>query len=76
VYSAEARRLHIEGEVLVSVMFTADGTVKVLGVVKGLGHGLDEAATDAARGVRFVPAKRDGQRVDFPAVLHIVFALS
>jgi TonB family protein len=76
MYTAEARQLKIEGEVLLNVVFTADGHIRVLNVVRGLGHGLDEAAQRAAQGIRFSPAKRDGQAVDSTAILHIIFQLS
>ena len=76
VYTAEARKLHVEGEVLLQVMFTASGQVKVLRVLRGLGHGLDEAAMRAAEKIRFSPAQREGQPVDSTATLHIVFQLS
>jgi TonB family protein len=75
-YSAEARQLKVEGEVLLNVVFTADGQIHVLKVVRGLGHGLDEAAQRAAQGVKFTPATRDGHPVDSTATLHIVFQLS
>lgn len=76
VYTAEARQLHVEGEVLLQVMFTATGQVRVLRVMHGLGHGLDEAATRAAEKIRFAPASREGRPVDSTATLHIVFQLS
>ena len=76
VYTAEARQLHIEGEVLLKVMFAASGEAHVLGVVRGLGHGLDEAAIAAASKIRFRPAQRDGQAVDSTAVLHVIFQLA
>jgi TonB family protein len=76
VYTAEARQLKLEGEVLLNVVFTADGHVQVLNVVRGLGHGLDEAAQRAAQGIRFTPATRDGHAVDSTALLHIIFQLS
>jgi TonB family protein len=76
VYTDEAKKLHIEGEVLVEVMFTAKGTVRVLRVIRGLGHGLDEAAISAAERIRYKPAQRDGQAVDSNATLHIVFQLA
>ena len=76
VYTAEARQLHIEGEVLLKVMFAASGEAHVLGVVRGLGHGLDEAALAAASKIRFRPAQRDGQAVDSTAVLHVIFQLA
>ena len=75
-YTAEARRLHVEGEVLLQVMFTATGQVKVLRVLHGLGHGLDEAAMQAAERIRFSPAQLEGRPVDSTATLHIVFQLS
>jgi len=75
-YTEEARRLKVEGEVLVKVVFTATGEVRVLNVIRGLGHGLDESAVKAAQNVRFNPALRNGQPVDSTATLHIVFQLS
>ncbi len=76
VYTEEARNLKLEGEVLLDVVFPASGSVRVLRVLQGLGHGLDEAAQNAARQIRFEPALRDDQPVDFPAVIHIVFQLA
>jgi TonB family protein len=75
-YTDEARRLGIEGEVLVDVVFLGSGQVKVEKVAKGLGHGLDEAAIRAAEQIRFRPAMQDGHAVDFPATVHIVFQLA
>ncbi len=75
-YTSEARRLRVEGEVLLQVMFAATGEVRVLRVLRGLGHGLDEAAVRAAEKIRFSPAQRDGQPVDSTATLHVVFQLS
>jgi TonB family protein len=45
-------------------------------VLSGLGHGLDESATHAAQQIKFKPAKRDGQPVDFPARVRIEFRLA
>ena len=76
VYSEEARRLGLEGEVLIEVVFPASGAVRVVHVTKGLGHGLDEAAIRAAQQIRFKPALQQGRAVDFPATVHIVFQLA
>jgi TonB family protein len=76
VYTQEARKLRIEGEVLLDVMFAASGDIRVVRIVRGLGHGLDEAAQQAAQRIRFNPAKKDGQPTDSEAVVHIVFALA
>jgi TonB family protein len=75
-YTDEARKLKIEGEALVKILFTAGGEVRVLEVIKGLGHGLDESATRAAQQIRFKPALRDGQPVDSTATVHILFQLA
>lgn len=75
-YTEEARHLHVEGEVLLEVTFESTGTLRVLRVVRGLGHGLDESAIRAAEQIRFKPALRDGQPADSTAVLHIVFQLA
>jgi TonB family protein len=76
VYTVEARSLKLEGEVLLEVMFSANGTLHVNRVVRGLGHGLDEAAIAAANKMRFKPAQRMGQPVDSTAVVHVLFQLA
>lgn len=75
-YTDEARRLRIEGEVLVEVLFRASGEAHVLRTIQGLGHGLDESAIAAANAIRFRPAKRGDAAVDSTAVVHIVFQLA
>lgn len=75
-YTPEARSLHIEGEVLLEVVFESTGKLRVVRVVRGLGHGLDEAAVQAAEQIKFKPAQREGQPADSSATLHIVFQLT
>jgi TonB family protein len=76
VYTEEARQLKMEGEVLLEVMFGVNGQLKVNRVVRGLGHGLDEAAVAAANKMRFKPALRNGQPVDSTAIVHVFFQLA
>ena len=76
VYTDEARSLKLEGEVLLEVSFAANGTLHVNRVVRGLGHGLDEAAIAAANKIRFKPAMRAGQAVDSTAVVHVTFQMA
>ncbi len=76
VYTEEARALKLEGEVLLEVSFSANGTLHVNRVVRGLGHGLDEAAVTAASRMRFKPALRYGTPVDSTAVVHVTFQLA
>jgi TonB family protein len=76
LYTEEARKRGIEGEVLLEVVFQASAQVRVVRVVRSLGHGLDEAAIQAARQIRFRPAQRDGNPVDTTAILDIVFEIT
>jgi TonB family protein len=75
-YTQEARNLRLEGEVLIEVMFGANGRLEVIRVVRGLGHGLDESGIQAANRIRFKPAMRNGSPVDSTAVVHVVFQLA
>jgi TonB family protein len=75
-YTDEARKLRLEGEVLVHVLFKATGEISVLELIRGLGHGLDENALRAAQQIRFKPALRAGQPVDSTATVHILFQLA
>ena len=75
-YTAEGRSLKIEGDVVLDVVFLANGSIQVNQVISGLGHGLDEAAVRAAQQIKFKPAKREGQAVDFPARVRIEFRLA
>jgi TonB family protein len=76
VYTDEARTLKLEGEVLLEVEFAANGQLHVIRVVRGLGHGLDEAAVAAANKMRFKPAMLNGQAIDSTAIVHVVFQLA
>ncbi|HUX44267.1 MAG TPA: TonB family protein [Terracidiphilus sp.] len=75
-YTAEARELKVEGNVILRVTFTASGHVVVDGVVHGLGHGLDEEARRVAQKIRFRPATRNGQAVDLTTNITITFQLA
>jgi TonB family protein len=75
-YTADGRNQRIEGDVVLDMVFLANGSVQVNRVISGLGHGLDEAAVRAAQEMKFKPAKRDGQPVDFPARVRIEFRLA
>jgi len=76
VYSDEGRTLRIEGDVILDVVFLASGQLQVNSVVSGLGHGLDQAAVQAAKQIHFKPATRDGHPVDFPARVRISFRVA
>ena len=46
------------------------------GVVRGLGHGLDEEARRVAQQIRFRPATRDGRPQDLTTTITITFQLA
>ena len=75
-YTAEGRSLKIEGDVVIDLVFLANGSIQINRVVNGLGHGLDESAVRAAQQIKFKPAKREGEPVDFPARVRIEFRLA
>jgi TonB family protein len=75
-YTDSARQARDEGEVLLRVTFAATGEIRILDVVKGLPHGLNESAVRAAEKIRFKPATRDGRPVDSTAIVHITFQLA
>ncbi len=76
-YTEEARNLHLEGNVTLRIRVTSAGAVQVLGVIHGLGHGLDASAEQAAASMRFSPAKdATGHPVDWEGPVTVLFQLS
>ncbi|HLZ11843.1 MAG TPA: energy transducer TonB [Candidatus Acidoferrum sp.] len=75
-YTADGRTLKLEGDVVLDVVFLANGKIVVNRVISGLGHGLDENASRAAQQIHFKPALRAGQPVDYPARVRIEFRLA
>ena len=76
LYTDQARKLRIEGDVVLEVEFSASGSLRVVRVVRGLGYGLDEAAVKAAEQIQFKPAISQGRAVDSRANVHIVFRIA
>jgi periplasmic protein TonB len=77
VYTDDARTHNIQGNAVVKVIFHANGTIEVINLVRGLGHGLDENALQCARGIRFHPAMNAaGEPIDFPTNIDISFILN
>jgi TonB family protein len=75
-YTEEARKMRLEGQVSLDVVFLSTGSIRIVRIVHGLGHGLDEAAQKAASQVRFRPATRGGVPVDTNATIRITFELT
>jgi protein TonB len=76
-YTDEARRLHVEGDVILRVRVEANGAVQILDLVSGLGHGLDESARRAIMASKFEPAvDGNGQAVASIVVVTVTFQLA
>jgi periplasmic protein TonB len=76
-YTAEAKQLHIEGNVAVKIRVTSSGAVEVLGVISDLGHGLGDSAVRAIQATRFQPATDDsGRPIDWEGVVNVQFQLA
>ena len=75
-YTEEARSLHLEGTVYVKIHVSSSGSVTVIGVQSGLGHGLDQSAVRAVQGMRFQPAMANGQPTEWDGVVNINFQLA
>lgn len=69
----EAREAGIDGRVRVRITVGPDGVVRDAALVEGLGHGLDEAALEAARQATFEPATRCGEAVEATFTLAVRF---
>jgi periplasmic protein TonB len=61
VYTEEARRYQVEGTVVLRAVLSSTGAVTNITVVRGLPHGLSEAAIKAARKIEFKPGMKDGK---------------
>ena len=77
VYTEEAKAMHLEGNVSLRIRVTSNGAVQVLGVVHGLGHGLDQSAIQATEATRFKPAlDNSGHAIDWEGVVLVNFQMS
>jgi TonB family protein len=72
-FTEEARRGNVSGVVRLRAVFSSDGRVKNIAVVKSLPEGLTESAIRAARHILFFPAEKDGHAVSQYIVLEYNF---
>ena len=76
VYPAAAKRAGEEGRVLLRVLVSADGRAQAVEIARSSGSELlDQAALDAVRRWRFVPARRGEADVAAHVQVPIVFSL-
>lgn len=70
----KARQTITEGVVRLRAVFASTGEVRDVTVIEGLPHGLTEQAVESARGIKFTPARKDGQAVSQHIILEYPFA--
>lgn len=74
-YPEAAKQHKIRGVVVLRAVFSSTGKVTQIIVVKDLPHGLTESAIQAARKIKFIPAKKDGKNVSMWMLLEYNFNL-
>ena len=75
-YTREARRLGVQGVVILKVLLLDDGKLDRVRVVRRLPYGLTENAIRAACEIKFKPAIKGGQPVSQWATLEYGFRLA
>ena len=76
-YTEEAKQEHIEGVVTIHIKVLPNGAVQVVGITRGLGHGLDESATRAIMATRFEPATdASGTPITWDGMVNVAFQLA
>jgi TonB family protein len=73
IYTEEARRASLAGDVVLNVTVTETGAVAAVTVVKGLGKGLDENAIEAVKKWKFKPGMKDGKPVRTQVAVEVSF---
>lgn len=74
-YTEEARRNQIVGTVILRAVFTANGKVNHILVIKSLPSGLTQKSVEAARRIKFIPAMLNGRPVSMFLQLEYNFNL-
>lgn len=75
LYTDQARRQGVEGDVVLEIVVQRDGTVGDVKILRRLGAGLDQKAIDAVRQWRFAPARRLGAPIDVVVDVAVEFKL-
>ena len=73
IYPKIAEQTNTEGKVLVQAVVDENGKVISANVIKGIGAGCDEVATDAVMNSKFKPGKQRGKNVKVQVTIPIVF---
>ena len=76
LYTDSARKLGVEGLVLLEALVLEDGSIANVNVIRGLGYGLDESAVLTIQDRwKFRPGTLDGEAVPVKATIEVSFRL-
>ncbi|MFA7289107.1 MAG: energy transducer TonB [Melioribacteraceae bacterium] len=75
IYPIEAKKAGIQGKVFVKAFINENGDVVGTKILKGVGNGLDEAATQAIMQTKFKPGMIKGKAVKCEVAIPIMFKL-
>jgi protein TonB len=73
IYPSIASAAGIEGKVIINAFVDEYGNVTKTELIKGIGHGCDEAAAEAIRNTMFKPGKQRGKPVKVKITIPVVF---
>lgn len=74
-YTESARKFGITGTVVLRGVFSHDGQIRDLQIIRRLPHGLTEASVRAALAIKFTPAQKNGKPVSIYMLLEYNFNL-
>jgi TonB family protein len=74
-YSEEARKVHFQGAVVLSIVVDQAGRAQDIRVSRSAGLGLDEKAIEAVKKWKFEPGKKDGHPVAVGVNVEVNFRL-
>ena len=75
-YPASAKHNNVQGKVLVNVLVSASGKAAKVDISRSSGYAiLDQAALDAIKQWRFIPASRSGHSVEASVVVPVDFKI-
>jgi len=74
-YTEAARNNQVTGTVVLRAVFSSNGSVTSISVIRGLPYGLNERAITAARQIRLIPATEDDRPVSMWMQLEYNFNL-
>lgn len=73
-YTDAARQAKVEGKIFIELIIRKDGSIESLGLLKGLGYGLDESAIGMVeKEWRFSPGTFQGKPVDVKCTIEFSF---